>query len=250
MNKSVEDTFRELGDQLDPNSRAFCQRVFKSAPEIYQTRLRAAGVTGLDRVLDAGCGFGQWTIQLAELNNKIYATDVDENRLRFLELLSERENKKISIEQAKVSDLPFADEFFDGLFCYGVIFMDDWRKALREFYRVLRKGGRMYLNFNSVGWYVNLWLKQPYKEANYDPRTWAAEAFVNTANYEQGKSGTSGQKIISEAEMTEAIVEAGFSECQFGPEGTLTVDAGARPTPFFPELEHGLPGVIEALCVK
>src|SRR5690349_18939652 len=58
------------------NDRAFFDRVFATPAEIYERRLVGVGMSGHDHVVDAGCGFGQWTMVLAALNRKVTAIDV------------------------------------------------------------------------------------------------------------------------------------------------------------------------------
>ena len=57
---------------------------------------------------------------------------------------------------ASLIDLPFNDEYFDGIICYGVLYYldkNDIEKATEQMYRVLKKGGKVLLVVRSVNDY-------------------------------------------------------------------------------------------------
>ena len=245
--KNVIDKYSAL---LDPSSAGFCQRVFSTDPEIYVDRLKAIGFQNLESVLDAGCGFGQWTLQLAGMNESVAAIDVDSGRLMFLNELLQSEGRQAELSWSTISDLAFDEATFDGIFSYSVIFIGDWKKCLAEFHRVLKPGGRLYFNFNEIGWFLHLWNNQPNAASNYDPREVAASAMLNTIEYERGTGGLSGQKVIEEAECRDELERLGFINIQFDAEGELCVDPSIDPVSFYPSHHDGLRGVREVLCFK
>ena len=72
-------------------------------------------------------------------------TAVDISR-RALERYGRNNRLAVRVEQATIFHLPFKDEAFDGVFNLGVLEHfepDDIRLALREFRRVLKRGGRL-----------------------------------------------------------------------------------------------------------
>ena len=235
---------------FDPAAAGFCERVFTMDGTVYADRLRAIGFDGLDQVLDAGCGFGQWTLQLARMNKAVSAIDVDSGRLLFLHELLQAEGHHANLSWSTISDLAFDDESFDGIFSYSVIFIGDWKKCLAEFHRVLKPGGRLYFNFNEIGWFIHLWNNQPNAGSNYDPREVAASAMLNTIEYERGTGGLSGQKVIEEDECRQELEQLGFVDIQFGAEGELRADPSVDCVSFYPSHHDGLRGVREVLCLK
>ncbi|HEY0085340.1 MAG TPA: class I SAM-dependent methyltransferase, partial [Allosphingosinicella sp.] len=69
---------------LTGDDRDFFLRVWATDPEVYRARLDAIGFAGLGNVLDAGCGFGQWSLPLAAANRHVTAVDVSAIRIRTL----------------------------------------------------------------------------------------------------------------------------------------------------------------------
>ncbi len=105
----------------------------------------AAAVGKVARVLDAGCGTGQVTVELARMAAQVDATDfVDE-------MLAVARNKAAGLALANVSfhkmsadSLTFADATFDAVVLSNVLHLVDAPdKVLSEAKRVLLPGGKL-----------------------------------------------------------------------------------------------------------
>ncbi len=111
----------------------------------YVHRLKSIGFEGQERVLDAGCGFGQWSIALAGLNRHVDALDYNEGRVQVAQNIAcTLKINTIKFRQADAHNLPYADNYFDAVFCYGVLAGVQLEVALAEFKRVLKVGGKLY----------------------------------------------------------------------------------------------------------
>lgn len=235
--------------RMKPADREFLARVYSTPIETYIARLRAIGFEGLGRVLDAGCGFGQWTTALARLNGRVVAVDRDADRVQWLrERVGETAN--VHVIASRLED--FAPvERFDGIFCYGVLHYTAWEDTLRRFHRWLVRGGRLYVTFNGIGWYVHLWENSPNKTTGYDPQMHAAKAFRNTLRYRQEGKTDGSDVIITTGEIRTFLKGLGM-KVETGSEGTIdaTDIEGVKPKPFFQGEYWGLPGVREVLAVK
>ncbi|TMJ11476.1 MAG: class I SAM-dependent methyltransferase [Alphaproteobacteria bacterium] len=233
-----------LGDRLSGDDRDFFRRVWSTDPEVYRARIRAAGFAGLGDVLDAGCGFGQWTMPLAEANRSVEAIDADEARVDVARrALSGLSNVRVS--RGSVGRLPYPDESFDGIFCYSVLYYTDHRRALAEFARVLRPDGRLYVCGNGLGWYLHNLIDGHNGSAFFDPRAMAAQALADTL------AGRTGRQIVIPSEvLVRDCAAARFEVEAVGPEGTLAVAGEVPGTPFFKGTYHGQEGVYELIARK
>ena len=102
----------------------FCGRVWSVDPDIYADRLNAIGFEGLDRVLDAGCGFGQWTLPLAEANFTVDAIDLNPARTRALEVIAKASGTdNVAIKTGSISPMPALVESFHIAFYISQIFI-------------------------------------------------------------------------------------------------------------------------------
>lgn len=232
---------------------AFFRRVFSESPETYKQRLKAIGFSGHKCVLDAGCGFGQWALELAKMNEEVSALDISSERVAVLKELAEiKKIKNIIAREGTIERLPYKDAYFDAIFCYASIPLVPWKETLRELYRVLKKGGVIYLNADAVGWFVHLWKDEPNKGGGYEPKEWAAKAFINTYNYNKGNEFLPiGGFIIEEDEMINELQKVGFEIIRKGPEGTINLDPeNIRIKPFFKSEYGGWTGPFEILVKK
>jgi SAM-dependent methyltransferase len=253
LHDALSQTMSAFQDRLGPNDRGFLLRIFRNGLTDYIDRLNAIGFSRHARVLDAGCGFGQWSLALAQLNDAVSACDISKLRVDFLaETSALLKVANLTSSIAPLDALPYPDNHFDAVFCYGVIFLTPWRKSLVELVRVLKPDGKLYVNANGVGWYLHLWHSQHNKTDDYDPRAIAARSFSDTLRYERQEQFEAGMNLIIEPD----ILRQAENWCQVrwqhqAGEGRLhTVPAMPAPKPFFQAEYHGANGVYELLGVK
>jgi len=98
--------------------------------------------------LEIGCGAGVGAAVIAEQfgAEKVIATDIDPEQIeRAKKKLVPGLNEKIEFKVEDAMALDEDDETFDAVFSFGVLHhMEDWRKALSEIARVLKKGGEFF----------------------------------------------------------------------------------------------------------
>jgi ubiquinone/menaquinone biosynthesis C-methylase UbiE len=237
---------------LSGNDLAFYQRVWRTDLETYRSRLRAIQFEGLKNVLDAGCGMGQWTLCLSGLNHHVCAIDSLSNRVETVRgILRGLGVSNVELRAQSIEALEFPDQHFDGIFCYGVLMMADFQKALREFYRVLKPGGKVYLSTTGLGWYI-FNLVTPYHPAeDYDPRQMAIDALENTLAFcEEGVRRPETQLVIQSSYLKKEMEAIGFENLLVGGEGTLRLDPNPNLSlkSFFASEHYGLENVYEVLA--
>ncbi len=100
------------------------------------------------RVLDAGCGAGRMLPLLAGLGCDVEGIDLSPEMIRRARI----DHPRFTTDVASITDLPFADASFDGVFSwYSTIHGDDAALALAvsEFHRVLRPSGLVLVAFQA-----------------------------------------------------------------------------------------------------
>lgn len=93
------------------------------------------------KVLDVGCAAGRDCRLLKDRHLIPIGVDLSESLLR----LARKKHPDIKFEQANFLNLPFEDEFFDGVWAHASLLhletIEEVSKALKEFHRVLKHGG-------------------------------------------------------------------------------------------------------------
>jgi SAM-dependent methyltransferase len=107
-----------------------------------------------DRVLDAGCGPGRFTIELARLGARVVAADLSPGQLELhARHTSEVDDAVESRVVADVTALPFGDDEFDATVCFGGALsyvLDEASRAAAELARVTRPGGHVLVSVMSL----------------------------------------------------------------------------------------------------
>lgn len=96
-----------------------------------------------ERILDVAAGTGTSSASLAKNGARVVAADFSAG---MIEVGRERQSRNPFIEfvQADATNLPFADAEFDAVtISFGLRNIVDPKKALAEFYRVTKPGGRV-----------------------------------------------------------------------------------------------------------
>jgi SAM-dependent methyltransferase len=118
-------------------------------------------------VLDVGCATGQ---QLAEASGKL-KIGVEPDTASAIEC----RKRGFPVARAIAENLPFPNEFFDGVICKGVLCLTREDEAMREIRRVLKRDRKCYLASNGSGYYLRYLLLGSGKDRLYGLR-----ALVNT----------------------------------------------------------------------
>ncbi len=94
------------------------------------------------RVLDAGCGAGYGSAELAQVAESVVGVDIAPDAIAFARAHYERAN--LRFEEASCTKLPFEDAAFDLVAAFEVIeHLENWRGFLQEVRRVLAPSGQL-----------------------------------------------------------------------------------------------------------
>ena len=180
---------------------------------------------GTDHILDVATGTCDMIIEIARrnLSVKIFGIDFSQRMLDLgrAKITQNDSNKSVSFQIGSGECLPFANESFDGVICaFGIRNFANMQMGLREFYRVLKPGGRIVILEFSVPqnqflntvyeWYFNLILPKIGNliSGHSNAYTYLPESVANFPNQKKFIEWIekTGFKKVSFAELTFGIV--------------------------------------------
>ena len=106
------------------------------------------------RLLEAGCGTGQWVQFLSKLGHGVVGVDYAFSGLE----VGRTHNPNLNLMQADFRKLPFDDESFDYIVSFGAVEHDinGPEDALREFRRILKPNGKLMCSVPCLNFYRTL----------------------------------------------------------------------------------------------
>ncbi len=99
-----------------------------------------------EKVLDIGCGTGNFSIKLAKRGCKVIGIDISQVMLEEAKKKAKNNNLNINFQKGNALNLDFANNSFDSVFSMTAIeFIEDLEKAFKEMKRVVKPGGKIML---------------------------------------------------------------------------------------------------------
>jgi ubiquinone/menaquinone biosynthesis C-methylase UbiE len=241
-----------LISSMDDHSQAIYQRMYSGDMGRYESRLKAIGFVSKDRVLDAGCGFGQWSVALARLNRSVEAVEINRQKLDVLNKIRKvMRCDNIYLTRCSVDFLPFCSGSLDAIFSYSVVYNTDYVATLREFHRVLRSGGILYIGTNGPGWYLYNLICSHNPAINFNPRVYAVKSFINTVEYLlTGKYKEGKALVMFPTRTVQHMKEIGYKDIKTAGDGCINLGTVSELRPFYAEKYMGIINVFEVLAYK
>ncbi len=155
-------------------------QVYAAAPDRAGDIHRTATTLNLQpgsRLLDAGCGAGQFAIAFARRGCDVTAVDLAPAMLERARRHASEAGVEIIWREGDLTGLPDRDEIYDAVHArLSLHFMPDMTAALMELRRVLRPGGRLYASIPGAlsPIYANVWQRHldPGRRANNYATPW------------------------------------------------------------------------------
>ncbi len=102
------------------------------------------------KILDLACGYGRFTIPLAEQGYNVEGIDISPNLIREAKKNAKKEKVGIKFRIGDMRKLPYTNDSFDSIICMWSAFSEihkrkDQISALSEMHRVLKVGGFAFL---------------------------------------------------------------------------------------------------------
>jgi len=101
------------------------------------------------KILDAGCGTGRDLLHLENFLDELYGVDLSSGMIN----IAKRKLRKTILIKADITNLPFPDNHFDGVMSVSTLVhlpFEEKKKAISEFWRVLKPSGILYLNIQNL----------------------------------------------------------------------------------------------------
>lgn len=112
--------------------------------DLYQVAIDKLKLTGHEDILDVGCGSGELLTALKSRNHQGRLVGSDISSTIF-------SAKGIEFHQASADQLPFADNSFDLIFSFFMLYhLPDKQKTLKEWSRVLKPNGTLVIATSSA----------------------------------------------------------------------------------------------------
>lgn len=104
-------------------------------------------------ILDLACGYGRFTIPLAQKGYDIKGLDISPNLIANAKETAKKKNLNIDFRVGDMRKLSYRDDSFDSVICMWSAFSElpelgDQLKSIEEMLRVLKKGGLAFLEMS------------------------------------------------------------------------------------------------------
>lgn len=108
------------------------------------------------RVLEVGCGAGRFTDVLLEAGADVYALDY--STAVDACWANNGPHPRLCLVQADLYAIPFRHNFFDKVFCYGVLqHTPDVKRAFMSLIPFLKPGGKIAIDVYIKSWWIHRW---------------------------------------------------------------------------------------------
>ena len=167
-------------------------------------------------------------IAMAQTSKHVIGVDVDSERLSVCaQLASINDFRNVEFHRASLEEIPDFEETFDAVFCYSVVYLTDYHKVFRNFFRSLKKGGTLYVCTNGPGWYLYNVIEGPNPSIDFHPRRYGIQTFWNTlTRRRRGFSPSVGARIMTPSGTKHALEKSGFEVVALGQRGLWQLAMG------------------------
>ena len=188
-------------------------------------------------VLDAGCGAGRFSVEIAKCGSKVTLLDISSEQLRLAKDKLKEENLEANVDAAILADLRdlsmIEDNKFDTVVCYGApinYLLENKEKAVKELVRVTKKGGNILISVNSKWGVIRSQLgKEDFDYTSFfgNPDYWFIDKVIDTGDLPKHEMVNHPSRHFFEAqELEDLLSDAGVENIILG--GSPCVTSGFR----------------------
>jgi SAM-dependent methyltransferase len=177
-------------------------------------------INSSSQILDAGCGTGQTSAYLyRHFAANILGLDINPTMIKKAKNRFQSQNMPIQLIQGSVEELPLKDAAFDFVLSESVLAFVQKEKALREFNRVLKRGGRLIANEMTIDFPISQKEENEIKEF-YGVDTLLLEKdwrrLLEQAGFEEIDIKQGEKSLVAEKQMPEFNFSSNFEPELFG----------------------------------
>ncbi|WP_324823968.1 class I SAM-dependent methyltransferase [Sinanaerobacter sp. ZZT-01] len=184
---------------------------------ILENKPSYAEETSVLDILDIGTGPGFFPIVLTEAGHRVTGIDITENMIAYADKNLKKEGFCARLITMDSQELEFQDNTFDMAVCRNLTWtIDDPVKAYKEWYRVLKPGGKL-LIFDAC-WYLHLFDEELRKKYEENERRIKEKYLRGVHQHRDPEEGDAlGRSLFMSDKKRpqwdlQALVETGFSK--------------------------------------
>ncbi len=141
----------QMGKMIDSYDNYMKRVTFGRENKLRELTVGTAQVKNGDAVLEIGCATGSLTLAIkrkAGATGKVFGIDIIPGMIERSKQKAAEQGVDAGFQEGSIDNIPFPDSQFDVVICSFMIFhMSEGvrQKGIKEIYRVLRPGGRLFV---------------------------------------------------------------------------------------------------------
>jgi len=167
------------------------------------------------KILDAGCGAGRFSVELARLGCEVTLFDISEEQLRIAKLKIEEYHLEQQVKdyiQGDIRDLSvFPDNNFDLVLCYGAplsYIIEGRETAMKELTRVTKTDGTVAVSVNNKWGILKMLLGNGYPDFFSNKEYWYIDQVIKTGDLPKHEKVPHPARHFFEALDLSALMES------------------------------------------
>ncbi len=232
----------DISTLLDEYTDRHCKAEYGRGFSAYLERIRGLGLPNGGVVLDAGGARGTWGIPSASSRSRVGVLDIVPQRLFVGQAMARKmQLENIFFSNMSITETTFEDSSFDAIICYSVLMFADLSSALAEFNRLLKPGGRLFIQVDLWRWH----LVGSFPDGKQNRLRYVAKLILQKFFWKKPQFFTES-RILSELSKNNFLVVSAGDD---GQTSFVTAMGDAVGAAFYP-LENGKKTLLEVCAVK
>ncbi len=213
-------------------------------------KLRSTGFSGLNLVLDAACGSGNWSYILSGLNKLVIGFDNSADLIK-----AARKNYSDTLNLyficANLLNQPFKNLQADAIICADSLMFANPAISLNNFHNILKQNGIVYISVNGIGWILNVIINRGIKMMDRSKINMGFRIILDTLIRRLFYPNYKIQSTVYTLKDMKKIAErTGFEVIYAGYEGTYNNPEGNNYKALFDKTYLGIPQSLEFILKK